>query len=137
MSNSIIVFLTKDLFFLPMMRVSAERAGCVLVFAPSLGNSRLESVDPNCVALCVIDLTICAADQLDNLARQIRDRYPNAKIAAFGPHVHENSLQTASDLFDHVVTRGQLNKNSENYIRRWLDRPAKEDDTETDSPQVV
>ncbi len=121
MNKKIVVFLTKDLFFIPMLRVASERVGCDFLFAPSLGNSRLEAVKPDEVGLCILDLTIVPASQIGQLAEQLRERFADAKLAAFGPHVHESSLQGAIDAqVDFVVTRGQLNKNPEQCLRQWL-----------------
>ena len=120
MDNKIVVFLTKDLFFIPMLRIASQRIGCEFLFAPSVGNARLAAVAAGQVCLCIVDLTVTSADQLANIAEQLRNRFPGAKLAAFGPHVHEKSLVGAVGAdFDFVVTRGQLNKNPEQCLRLW------------------
>ncbi len=128
MDKKIVVFLTKDLFFIPMLRVASERVGCEFLIAPSLGNPRLTAVAPANVCLCILDLTLTSADLLASIAAQLRERFPCAKLAAFGPHVHEKSLASAVGAdFEFVVTRGQLNKNPDQCLRLWTAHVESED----------
>lgn len=120
MSNSTVIFLTKDLFFVPMLKQAAERAGHILTVAPSIGNPRLDAIVAADVAACIVDLTAIEVDEIGSVQRQLKERFAQATLAAFGPHVRERHLQTASDSgFDHVLTRGQLNKNLDHWIGVW------------------
>ena len=124
MSSSTVVFITKDLFFIPMLKQATERAGYTLAVSPSVGNSRLEHVTPSEVVVCVVDLTAIGTDEIAQVALQLKARFSSATLAAFGPHVHEQQLRTAAESgFDHVLTRGQLSKNADHWIAVWTAKP--------------
>lgn len=124
MSTSTVVFITKDLFFIPMLKQATERAGYTLAVCPSVGNSRLDSVNPSDVVACVVDLTAVGTDEITEVALQLKARFSSATLAAFGPHVHEHQLRIAAESgFDHVLTRGQLSKNTDHWLAVWTAKP--------------
>ena len=105
------IFLSNDLFFAGRVRGACQLKGLEFVFSGKLpGDS--EQTD---VGLIAVDLSAPGnvAEEVVPLARQ---RFPQAKLIAYAPHVHKDDLASAEAAgFDTVMTRGQFN--------HWLQQP--------------
>lgn len=87
---------------------AAARTGVTLrSIAP---NGAVELARAESPRLVILDLTASIAD-IAQLVTDLREAAPEARIIAFGPHVHEVKLQAAQDAgCDQVLTRGQFHK---------------------------
>ena len=69
------------------------------------------------VRIVLIDLQL-AGDHLVELAQKIRERFANAKLIGFGPHVQKERLTAAKQAgLNDVVTRGQLVQQTTQILR--------------------
>lgn len=108
MLESIALFLGKDIFFAPTVRICAENVGWKLVMAPSLAAVG-DRADPTRVRAIIIDLTPLSLDELKSLGAELAARFPNAARIAFGPHVQVDSFAVAAEAgFDPVLAKGAV-----------------------------
>ncbi len=115
-----IVFLTKDLFFIPVLQSAGDRHGTVVTAILSLDSPKATAIDPGEVTTCVVDLSSTELSELAPLANRLRDTFKQARLVAFGPHVQIERLDGAEDAgFDQVLTRGQLNSQIDRLIENW------------------
>ena len=115
-----ILLLTKDLFFIPVLRSAAEQAGTTVAVAPSTESPAIEKLDASQVNAVVIDLAGFPTSAIGPTVTALRERFPTATINAFGPHVQEARLQAAEQAnCDQVLTRGQFNRNTTELVRQW------------------
>lgn len=104
-----ILLITKDLFFVPVVRSAAEPHGLEVVVAKDLEDSRLESVETSDIGLAIVDLGAIRLAELPSIHEQLVGFSPRIVTSAFGSHVHENRLQTARECgFSTVLTKGQF-----------------------------
>ncbi|MEZ6137157.1 MAG: hypothetical protein R3C53_19890 [Pirellulaceae bacterium] len=119
MSN-LIVFLTKDLFFVPVLQSAAARQGVELTALFGLNSPKAAELDGGSVTACVIDLAGTDVPEIAGVVSELRSRYPAAQVAAFGPHVQTGRLDAAQAAgCDQVLTRGQLNNQLDRLIAAW------------------
>lgn len=115
-----IIFLTKDLFFIPVLQSSGAKQGIEVVGLFKLDSPKAAAVDPAQVTACVIDIAGRETQEIAELVPQLRSIYPGAQVAAFGPHVQEGLLHAATEAgCDQVLTRGQLNAQIDRLILGW------------------
>jgi hypothetical protein len=115
-----IIFLTKDLFFVPLLKSAAEKLNCSILSIPNLTSPRLGELDASEVSAGVVDLTAVPIGDISLVAQSFRERFPQIQLAAFGPHVHDAHLEAAQAAgFQDVLTRGQLNANIGRYMEKW------------------
>lgn len=114
------VLLTKDLFFVPLIKTAAARLSHEVLTVPNANAPRLAELAVDQVCACIVDLTAVASSDLAETANILRERFPTAQLIAFGPHVHQTQLATAqSSGFGIVLTRGQLNAHIDSYLQAW------------------
>lgn len=107
-----VLFLSGDLIFASRVRSAAEAAG--LTFQLS-GKMPAEAVsadgtdrDEAEVAWIIIDLAT-RSGIVSEVVETARERYPEARLLAYAPHVQVGRLQAARDAgVPTVVTRGQF-----------------------------
>ncbi len=115
-----IVFLTKDLFFMPVLQSAGARQGVSVESLLSLDSPKAMGVEAGEVTTCVIDLAGVESADLEALVVRLRGTFPQARLAAFGPHVHADKLSKASELgVESVLTRGQVTKQIDALITAW------------------
>ena len=106
-------YLTGDLFFSSRVTGVAQRMGLDLRVIGSI-DKLLVSVS---CELVLIDLTVRALD-IAAAVRSIRDKWPQARIIAYGPHVQEALLGAAQAAgCDEVLSRGQFDRDLERLLR--------------------
>ena len=113
--------LSTDLLGMSKITGAAQRAGCPLAVATSAGDliARLTAAPARVV---VIDLSTTRGD-LATLVSQLRALpEPPAAVLAFGPHVHEERLQSARDAgCDAVLSRGQFHAKADAIFGQYAD----------------
>ncbi len=115
-----IVFVTKDLFFIPLLKSAAEKQNCSLVTIPNLNSPRLAEIAAQDVTACVVDLTALKVAEIDTTVQSLKSRFAPTQLIAFGPHVQDSHLIAAQAAgFDSVLTRGQLNAHIVRYMQQW------------------
>ncbi len=93
---------------------AAMRTGVSLRSISPSGATKLAKAESP--RLVMIDLTAPIAD-IAQLANDLRSAAPEAKLIAFGPHVHEVKLQAAQDAgCDQVLARGQFHKQLDSLL---------------------
>ena len=115
-----IVLVTKDLFFVPLVKAAAEKQATEIITVPGIASARLDQLSQVEVTACIVDLTAISAADISIVATQLREKFYPVQLIAFGPHVHESQLQAAQAAgFDAVLTRGQLNAHIDRYMQQW------------------
>jgi DNA-binding NarL/FixJ family response regulator len=113
----IIALFTNDLMFQSRIASVVRNSGGNLIVARDLDTlaSRLQTgLAPSSV---VFDLSVPGLD-LDRIATALRERYPEAKQIAYGPHVDVERLQHAKAIgIDEVLTRGQFDRDMVSFLR--------------------
>lgn len=106
-------YLTGDLFFSSRVTGVAQRLGLDMKVVGSI-DKLLEGAN---FELVLIDLTVRSLD-VAAAVRSIRDKWPQARIVAYGPHVQEALLQAAQTAgCDEVLSRGQFDRDLERLLR--------------------
>jgi CheY-like chemotaxis protein len=115
------VLLSTDLLGMSKITGTAQRAGCALATAASAADlmTRIAAAPAR---LVVIDLSTTRVD-LAALVRELRALpQPPAAVLAFGPHVHEDRLQSARDAgCDAVLSRGQFHATADTIFGQYAD----------------
>ena len=108
------LLISVDLMTTSQAQGAAARAGVSLAIAPPAKAPEVAtSAQP---VLAVIDLQGPVKD-LPGLVASLREASPDAKIAAFGPHVQTILLASARDAgCDKVITRGQFHREFEGML---------------------
>jgi DNA-binding NarL/FixJ family response regulator len=112
---SAVVFLSSDLMFSSRLLGAAQTLGTRLqmVANPADLPAKLEA---DC-RLVLVDLSLGGLD-LPAAIGAVRERAPEARIVAFGPHVDEATLAHAEQAgCDLVLSRGQFNKQYVDLLR--------------------
>ncbi len=100
--------ISTDLMAISKVSAAAGLAGLEVPSASA--NVAIDKVAEIDAQLILIDLTTPITD-IEFLVSQLRNRAPNAKILAFGPHVHETKLAAAEAAgCDRVMPRGAFHK---------------------------
>ncbi|MCG8653461.1 MAG: histidine kinase [Pirellulales bacterium] len=98
-----VAFLSGDLMFASRVQGAAQRAGLAFSLSGSLPDS-----DTEAIRYVILDLST-RSSQTDSLIDQCRQRCPDAKIIAYGPHVQAAKLEAARQAgIPTVMTRGQF-----------------------------
>lgn len=115
-----IVFLTKDLFFVPVLQSAASRQGSVVQVLLSVDSPKAAELPAEDVVTCVVDLSGVPPGEMPQVVDRLRERFPQARIAAFGPHVQEGRLLAAREAgCEKVLTRGQFNAQVDRWVAAW------------------
>lgn len=113
-----IVFLSKDVFFWPVVKAAAQEIDRHLVIISRPDDAKLPAVSNDLVTTCLIDLAAIEVDGLPSLLENFRALFVNARIVAFGSHVHESRLTCAQQAgCDLVLSRGQFSSQPTHYLR--------------------
>lgn len=103
-------YLTNDLFFSSRVTGAAQRLGVDLRVVGSV-----DKISREC-PLVLLDLTLPNLDVAATV-QAIKERFPAAKVVAYGPHVHEGVLAAATAAgCDEVLSRGQFDRESERIL---------------------
>jgi hypothetical protein len=120
--NTTVVFLSKDVFFWPVVREAVASLGCQLVIASKADDAKLDALPSGQVSLCLIDLSSINNSDISPTVESLKGRLgEGVKLVAFGPHVQEARLQAAAQAGCHpVLSRGQFNARLTQYLSDWL-----------------
>lgn len=115
-----ILLISKDLFFAPVVKSAAAQHELEVVLGPQPTAERFSELDSDQVLACIVDLSAISLDEIQAACSSLRTTWPGAKLAAFGPHVQERRLVAARAAgFDVVLSRGQLHQNVGSLIDQW------------------
>lgn len=116
--STTIVFLSKDVFFWPVVKAAAQEVHSQLVIISKLEDSKIAALASEMVSVCVIDLAAIEVAELASLVAGLRHRFTKARIVAFGSHVHQSRLINAAEVgCDLVLSRGQFSAKPADYLR--------------------
>lgn len=110
-----VAMLTGDLLFASKVKSTAQAAGWTFYMGGNLpqpeteasGESDDES-DRDAIDVVILDLST-RSGLVDKIMEQCRQRCENARVIAYGPHVHVAKLKAARDAgIPTVLTNGQL-----------------------------
>lgn len=109
------IVVSSDLFFANSLCQRAAMGGKSLQMLSR--EAALASDAPReSTTLLIIDLSSLGAE-VESSIRELKAAYPNARLVAYGPHVHEELLATAHRAgCDEVLTRGQMNQQAGRLI---------------------
>ncbi|MCA9239952.1 MAG: response regulator transcription factor [Planctomycetales bacterium] len=101
-----ILLVTTDLMAASMLAGAAKSASAELqVSSPTAAAEAVTTHPPQVV---IVDLGSLAGDATPVL-QSIRDASPDARLIAFGPHVHKQKLEQAKAAgYDRVMSRGEF-----------------------------
>lgn len=111
-----VLYLTGDLLFSSRVSGAAANLGVPLQVCGSV-DKLLELAAHTAAPMVLIDLTLAGVD-LQSAVPAIRTKLPEAKIVAYGPHVHEERLAVAKAAgCDEVLSRGQFDREFGRLLR--------------------
>jgi DNA-binding NarL/FixJ family response regulator len=114
-----VLYLTGDLLFSSRVSGAAANLGIPLQICGSV-DKLLESASNADCRLVFLDLTLAGVD-LQAAVPAIRAKLPQAKIVAYGPHVHEAALAAAKAAgCDEVLSRGQFDREFGRLLREVM-----------------
>lgn len=103
-SSDAVVFLSGDLMFASRVRAAAEASDLDFHFGGTVPDIEAE------IAWVIVDLAT-RSGAVDGLAETCQQKCPEAKLVAFGPHVHVARLEKARAAgIPTVLTRGQFDR---------------------------
>lgn len=143
-----VVLVSSDLFVWPQIKSVAEELGLVsaIVFntrafgdlfggagegtSPADVNHVVDAGSPPlphaadvAARLVIIDLSTPGID-IESIVTNIRRHSPQAVVVAFGPHVHEAKLRSATEAgCDRVLSRGQFSAQIDSILKDYVRLP--------------
>ena len=106
--SSYAVVLTGNLATFSQIQHAAQANGLAVVWGPSFATTMLKLPPEASVAFLIVDLSD-DRNECSDVQATIAHSHPQAKLIAFGPHVHEARLQKAIDAgFHQVMARGRF-----------------------------
>lgn len=117
-----LILQTKDLFFIPTIKAAAVAHAQPFLVVASCDAARLEQVDASTVRVFIVDLSGVGLAEIETTAEALRARFPQARLIAYGPHVHAAKLEQAeTGGFDQVLSRGQMSSQVGRLVPQWID----------------
>ena len=99
-----VVMLTGDLMFASRVKAAAEQAGLTYRMGANLPEDHASKI-----RFVILDLST-RGKLITEIAEQCQARCPQAKLIAYGPHVHVEKIQLAKQSgIPTVMTNGQFN----------------------------
>ncbi len=112
------IFISKDVFFWPVVKAAAAEVGCGLTIASKLSDPKLAQLANGEISCCMIDLAAVELADLPAIVENLRATYGQLTIIGFASHVHEARLAAAQEAgFDQVLSRGQFSSRVAEYLR--------------------
>lgn len=107
-----VLFLSGDLIFASRVRAAAEAAGFTFQLSGNIpaetGAAEASPQDGTDITWIIIDLAT-RSGIVSDVVETARERYPEARLIAYAPHVQVGRLQAARDAgVPTVLTRGQF-----------------------------
>jgi len=117
----LIVLISKDLFFAPVVKSAAEAHELPFTLGLNVDSKNIVDLAAETVVGVIVDLSSVNTESLSDLHASLRTKFVNAKLAAFAPHVHGNKLKSAGEAgFDQVLSRGQLSSGVGSLLQSWI-----------------
>ncbi|AMV31174.1 hypothetical protein VN12_03585 [Pirellula sp. SH-Sr6A] len=114
--NAVVVMLTNDLMFQSRVSGAVKAASRSLVADRSVEKLVERCADSVSVKLAFVDLSLLSIE-LETAIPLLKNRFPNAKVIAFGPHVDIQRLHDAeASGADEVMTRGQFDRDLNSIV---------------------
>lgn len=115
------MFISKDVFFWPVVKAAATEVGCPLVIGSKPTDAKFDSLGADDVRCCMVDLAAIELADLPSLVASLREKFSKLCLVGFASHVHEARLVAAHEAgFDQVLSRGQFSSQVADHLRRWL-----------------
>jgi hypothetical protein len=125
--QSTILFLSKDIFFWPVVKKAVAEWGVQLEIISKLDQIIADELAKAQYGCCLIDLSFIELATLQSIVNAVRIVNGRCYIIAFGSHVHESRLAEAEKVgCDLVLTRGQFSSNVAKYLSSGLQRASSE-----------
>lgn len=106
--------ISTDLFFADSLCQRAKLAGKQLEMRSLEAASEL--ANPQSITMLLVDLSSLGGKVTEAIT-SLKQKFPAARLTAFGPHVQEALLQSAAAAgADEVLTRGQMNQQISRYL---------------------
>lgn len=119
--SATVIFISKDIFFWPVIKSAVQEVGCQLIIVSTYDNPKLDAVVPGATVCCVADLSNVESEEVQVMVDTLRARFGPVSINGFASHVHEGKIQAAVIAgFNQVVSKGQFSAYCEQYLRKWL-----------------
>jgi DNA-binding NarL/FixJ family response regulator len=113
-----VVLVSKDLFFAPIIRGAAE--SCGMESSVLLNADSKKDPEPEGVAVVILDLGGVGTADLAATVIHLRERFPAARLVGYASHVHEAKILAAQSAgFDPVLSKGQVSANLAKYLQAW------------------
>jgi hypothetical protein len=110
-----VVFLSGDLIFASRVQGAAEAAGCTFQLAGRLPDAASDEPE---VGWIILDLAT-RAGIVQEVAAEAPQRFPAARLIAYGPHVQVGRLKDAREAgVSEVLTRGQFSSQLPHLFER-------------------
>jgi DNA-binding NarL/FixJ family response regulator len=111
-----IALFSNDLMFQSRISATAKSQGSELVVARSWEMLRSKLSAEDSLDLAIFDLSFRSLE-LNETVRLVKQDYPKSSTLAYGPHVDTESLRSAAQIgIDHVLTRGQFERDMEQWL---------------------
>jgi DNA-binding NarL/FixJ family response regulator len=113
----VVLYLTGDLLFPSRVSGAAANLGVRLQIVGSVEKLLEQASNADACCLVLIDLSVSGIDP-HAAVPAIRAQLPQARIVAYGPHVHEELIKAAADAgCDEVLSRGQFDREFGRLLR--------------------
>ncbi len=118
-----ILLITKDLFFLPVLRSAAETFGFKVHNSSKVDWEPAE--DQPAPIGCVLDLGAISLADLPSIAKHLDGMLQKPQRLAFGSHVHAVRLERAAEAgFSPVLTKSQIQGQLPRVLQQWSEADA-------------
>ncbi len=115
-TKPLVVMLSGDLLFASKVKAAAESCGWKVYLGSNLPAPDAHELVGADIKLVVLDLS-SRSGLTDRIVHRCSEQCPQAKIVAFGSHVHVDRLQAARKAgIEHVLTNGQFDAG----MRSWF-----------------
>ncbi len=112
------IFLSNDMMFSSHIMSAADNVDVALTVTMSPDGLINEVLDEQ-TQLVILDLRVAGIEPIE-LVQKIREISANAKVVAFGPHIHQQRLASARDAnCDEVLTQGQFNSRMTDLLTKY------------------
>lgn len=122
--STAVLLVSKDVFFWPIVKDAAGKAGCELIVARTLEDPKLAELQDGSVLCCLIDLASLNASQIAGTVEYLHRKFGSTvRCIAFGPHVQEAKLAAAVAAgCSPVLSRGKFTAKLPELLELWTTR---------------
>ncbi|MEM6689830.1 MAG: histidine kinase [Planctomycetota bacterium] len=119
-TEPVIILLSGDLMFGSKVTAAAKMAGWRVVLGGNIPpEDSPKLTDDSAVRVVVVDLST-RSKIVGSIRGDVQNRFPTAKLVAFGPHVAADRLNAARNAgFDQVLTNNQFSSGLLGLLEQW------------------